>query len=49
MLHHNTGWEITRDERGRYWLTPPPTVDPTQTPIELTTKSRVMHDLQHAS
>jgi len=49
MLHHNTGWEITRDDHGRYWLTPPPTVDPTQTPIELTTRSRVMHDLQRAS
>jgi len=49
MLHHNTGWEIARDTRGRYWLTPPPTVDPDQTPIELTTRSRVMADLQRAS
>jgi len=49
MLHHNTGWEIRRDDDGRYWLTPPPSVDPDQTPIELTARSRVMHDLQHAS
>ena len=49
MLHHNTGWEIRRDDHGRYWLTPPPPVDIQQTPIELHSKSRVMHDLQHAS
>jgi hypothetical protein len=49
MLHHNTGWETTRNNDGRYWLTPPPSVDTSQTPIELTARSRVMHDLQHAS
>jgi len=49
MLHHNTGWEIQRDDHGRYWLTPPPTVDAKQTPIEVHSRSRVMHDLQRAS
>jgi len=49
MLHHNTGWEITRDYHGRYWMTPPAGVDIQQTPIELHSKSRVMADLQRAS
>jgi hypothetical protein len=49
MLHHNTGWETTRDSDGRYWLTPPTSVDARQEPIELTARSRVMHDLQRVS
>ncbi|MDJ0335323.1 DUF222 domain-containing protein [Salinibacterium sp. G-O1] len=32
MLAHNNGWEISlRDSR--YWIIPPPSIDPTQTPI----------------
>jgi Domain of unknown function (DUF222) len=31
MLVHNNGWRITR-EAGRYWLVPPPGVDPAQHP-----------------
>jgi hypothetical protein len=32
MLTHNNGWEI-RFINGRYWIIPPPSIDPTQTPI----------------
>jgi hypothetical protein len=45
LLFHNNGWEIERDEAGRYWLIPPPTVDPSQFPRLLHPKSRNMHDL----
>jgi len=39
---HNDGWEITRIGSGTgtdYWLIPPPTADPTRTPIRLASKS----------
>jgi hypothetical protein len=38
MLMHNNGWRINRIG-GRYWLVPPPDVDPNQTPVPLTTKN----------
>ncbi|WBM80535.1 DUF222 domain-containing protein [Cryobacterium breve] len=36
---HNEHWRITRDDTGRYWLTPPPGLDPRQQPILLTSKN----------
>jgi hypothetical protein len=47
LLHHNNGWETRRDQGGRYWLTPPPEIDPARVPVELHSKSRVMMDLAH--
>jgi hypothetical protein len=46
LLFHNNSWHITRNQHGQYWLTPPPTVDPNQTPRQLTPKTRNMRDLQ---
>jgi hypothetical protein len=34
MNFHNNGYRIIRD-RGSFWLIPPPTIDPDQTPIRL--------------
>jgi hypothetical protein len=46
-LHfHNTGWQIRRDDLGRYWLIPPKDHDPEQTPMLLQPKSGVMRDLR---
>jgi hypothetical protein len=46
---HNNGWRITR-EGNNYWLTPPPSLDPKQTPIPLQSKSLLIRKLQaHAS
>jgi hypothetical protein len=45
LLHHNNGWETRRDGAGRYWLTPPASVDAAQRRIELHSKSRVMQEL----
>ncbi|MCI4658742.1 HNH endonuclease signature motif containing protein [Cryobacterium zhongshanensis] len=41
---HNEHWRITRDDTGRYWLTPPPRLDPEQTPIPLTSTSTILRD-----
>lgn len=38
LLLHNNGWKISRDGT-QYYLKPPKTVDPSQTPIALRTKS----------
>jgi hypothetical protein len=46
LLFHNNGWEITRDADNKYWVIPPPDVDPTQTPRLLATKSRAVQDLR---
>jgi hypothetical protein len=46
LLLHNNGWEIFRDDVGRYWLIPPPEQDPNQTPIELGSKSAAIRDLR---
>jgi Domain of unknown function (DUF222) len=46
LLLHNNGWEIFRDDVGKYWLVPPPERDPGQTPIELVSKSPAMRDLR---
>jgi hypothetical protein len=47
LLFHNNGWKVIRDEDGRYWLIPPITVDPDQTPRELKPKTRNMVDLRN--
>jgi len=49
LLFHNNGWEIVRDDDARYWLIPPPQLDPAQTPIELLSKSAAMRDLARES
>ncbi|MDY7544006.1 MULTISPECIES: HNH endonuclease signature motif containing protein [unclassified Cryobacterium] len=41
---HNEHWRITRDDRGRYWLTPPPGLDPRQRPLLLTSTSPILRD-----
>ncbi|MDQ1546131.1 MAG: hypothetical protein QOH69_1035 [Actinomycetota bacterium] len=46
LLLHNNGWEIFRDDGGKYWLVPPPERDPNQTPIELVSKNLALRDLQ---
>jgi hypothetical protein len=43
LLIHNNGWQIARDG-AQHWLTPPDTIDPTQQPIQLTSKQRVAHE-----
>ena len=40
LLTHNNGWHTTRNDRGEYWLMPPPTVDPDQTPRLVETHNR---------
>ncbi|HEY2645003.1 MAG TPA: hypothetical protein VGI56_14710 [Galbitalea sp.] len=45
QLHHNNGWEISRDNTSNYWLSKPANTDPDQTPI-LLKQSRAMHDLK---
>jgi hypothetical protein len=46
LLFHNNGWHITRNNHGEYWLTPPPTTDPDQTPRQLLPKTSNMRDLR---
>ncbi|WBM80612.1 HNH endonuclease [Cryobacterium breve] len=41
---HNEYWRITRDDRGRYWLTPPPGLDPEQQHILLASKNPILRD-----
>jgi len=43
LLHHN-GWKILRDH-ARYWLRPPATIDPEQTPIALHSKNPLIRAL----
>jgi hypothetical protein len=44
MLIHNNDWTITRDG-ATYWLTPPPDIDPTQTPRPMNSTSPTIDDL----
>jgi hypothetical protein len=44
LLLHNNNWQIRR-EKSAYWLIPPPTIDPTQTPRPLHSKSAAVRDL----
>ncbi|MFD4421078.1 DUF222 domain-containing protein [Agromyces sp. NPDC058484] len=39
LRYHNQGWEIRRDG-AEYWLIPPPTIDPEQTPRRMRSKTR---------
>lgn len=45
MLLHNNHWEILR-KGSTYWLLPPPDNDPSQTPIELHSRSAALRDLK---
>ena len=45
LLLHNNHWQIRR-EGSRYWLIPPPEIDPSQTPRLLRSKSAALRDLQ---
>lgn len=45
---HNNHWEIQR--RGaEFWLIPPPTVDPDQVPVKLTSKNPLMEHVRRAA
>ena len=44
LMVHNNGWRIARTG-DRYWLVPPPGVDPSQVPIPLQTKSAAVRRL----
>jgi hypothetical protein len=46
LKYHNEGWEIRQDSAGGYWLIPPESVDPGQTPRPMPLKSAAMRDLQ---
>ena len=52
LLLHNNGWEIARDSDDggfdRYWLIPPPSVDPEQKRIAMPSKSKAMAQLRSA-
>lgn len=48
LLFHNNGWEVERNDRGEYWLIPPRSHDPDQTPILLESKAGNMRDLKRA-
>jgi hypothetical protein len=47
LLFHNNGWHIKRNDHGEYWLIPPPSVDPDQTPRLLQSKTGNMRDLRN--
>jgi hypothetical protein len=47
MLLHNNGWQITRRD-DRYWLVPPPSVDASQSPIEMTSQNPLVRELSRA-
>jgi hypothetical protein len=49
LLIHNNKWHINRDDQHRYWLIPPPNVDPDQTPRPMPSKSAAMRDLRLVS
>jgi hypothetical protein len=47
LLVHDNHWVIRRDG-GDYWLTPPPDIDPTQTPVLIPSKQPLVRELQRA-
>ena len=47
LLIHDNHWDIRRD-RGHYWLTAPPNIDPGQTPRNMPSKQPLVRALQHA-
>jgi hypothetical protein len=48
LLLHNTGWQITR-ERGHYFMRPPASVDPAQTPVPLRSRNPILETMRRAS
>ncbi|MET1043384.1 MAG: DUF222 domain-containing protein [Microbacteriaceae bacterium] len=44
LLLHDHGWSITR-AHGQYWLIPPASVDPAQTPRPMPSRSKALTDL----
>jgi hypothetical protein len=48
MLIHNNGWEIIRDDEGRYWLKPPKERDPQQRLVEMPSKNPLVAAMTHA-
>jgi hypothetical protein len=48
MLIHNKGWEIIRDDGGRYWLKPPEERHPQQRLIEMPSKNPLVAAMKHA-
>ncbi|HEX4401762.1 MAG TPA: hypothetical protein VHZ98_10580, partial [Galbitalea sp.] len=47
LLFHNNGWEIERNAQHQYWLIPPKSHHPEQTPIPLQPKDGNMRDLHN--
>jgi hypothetical protein len=47
LKYHNEGYEIIHNLQGEYWLIPPMTRDPEQTPIPMPLKSAALRDLWH--
>jgi hypothetical protein len=47
LLFHNNGWEIERNAQHQYWLIPPKSHHPEQTPIPLQPKDANMRDLHN--
>lgn len=45
LLLHDNHWEITRESESRYWLIPPPEIDPTRVPRPMPHKSAALGDL----
>jgi hypothetical protein len=41
---HNEHWRVTGDDTGRYWLTPPPGLDPEQQHVLLASKNPILRD-----
>jgi len=48
LKYHNEGWEIHHDNHGRYWLIPPTSIDPNQTPRPMEFKNATLRNLQQA-
>jgi hypothetical protein len=42
LLLHNNGWEIRRDDPGRFWLIPPKDIDTAQVPLLMRSKSAAL-------
>ena len=48
LLCHNLGWEIERDDDGRYWLVRPKESDPEKARLLMPSKSAALRDLLHS-
>ena len=49
LLLHNNHWELQRDIGGRFWLTPPPPIDPAREAILLESKNLLTQARQRTS